>query len=287
MFNAEEFNIPDEPSKEDAEKSLNILNSLLAEFPFQNDYDLSAALSAFLTASVRISLPLAPMYHVKAPQMGSGKTFLCRVITFFAGSRAGMPSTFPSDNEECQKFLLAEFMRSPSVIEFDNLTTDILPYKSLCAALTSEYMAGRILGVSKIATVSTRSLILSSGNNVGPVKDMTRRCITITLSPNCEVPAAREFKNPDLLSDLINQRPKYVAAALTIIKAWITAGRPKKTCKSISKNSKELSSPSIFSADHDPSRANSKTRFLWLDKTYSHHLLSSFRIHNAPCPRLS
>lgn len=232
-FKAEEFCIGDAPTKEDAERALHTLHSLLEEFPFQNDYDLSAALSAFLTASVRTSLPLAPMYHVKAPQMGSGKTFLCRVIALFAGCRAGMPSIFPSDNEECQKFLLAEFMRSPSVIEFDNLTTDILPYKSLCAALTSEYMAGRILGVSKIATVNTRSLILSSGNNVGPVKDMTRRCITITLNPNCEIPAAREFKKPDLLSDLINERSKYVAAALTIIRAWITAGRPKKACKSI------------------------------------------------------
>ncbi len=90
-----------------------------------------------------------------------------------------------------------------------------------------------LLGVSKIATVNTRSLILSSGNNVGPVKDMTRRCITITLNPNCEIPAAREFKNPDLLSGLIHERPKYVAAALTIVRAWITAGRPKKACKSI------------------------------------------------------
>ncbi len=59
--------------------------------------------------------------------------------------------------------------------------------------MTSEYMSGRILGVSKTATVSTRVLFLSSGNNVGPVQDMTRRCITIHLDPGCEVPAARTF----------------------------------------------------------------------------------------------
>ena len=58
-------------------------------------------------------------------------------------------------------------------------------------------MTGRILGLSKTATVSTRALVLSSGNNVGPVQDMTRRCITIHLSPNCEVPAARPFERPE------------------------------------------------------------------------------------------
>ena len=79
------------------------------------------------------------------------------------------------------------------MIEFDNLTGDLVAHKSLCTALTSEYMSGRILGVSKTATVSTRALFLSSGNNVGPVQDMTRRCITIRLDPGCEMPAARSF----------------------------------------------------------------------------------------------
>jgi hypothetical protein len=90
--------------------------------------------------------------------------------------------------------LLAELLTAPMVIEFDNLTSDLIAHKSLCTALTSEYMTGRILGVSKTATVGTRALFLSSGNNVGPVADMTRRCITINLDPGCETPAAREFK---------------------------------------------------------------------------------------------
>ena len=92
--------------------------------------------------------------------------------------------------------LLAELLRSPAVIEFDNLTSDLVAHKSLCMALTSEFMSGRILGVSKIATVGTRVLFLSSGNNVSPVQDMTRRCVTIRLDPGCEMPSARNFKRP-------------------------------------------------------------------------------------------
>jgi hypothetical protein len=94
-------------------------------------------------------------------------------------------------------------------------------------------MSGRILGVSKTATVSTRALFLSSGNNVAPVQDMTRRCVTIHLDPGCEVPAARSFKRPELVRDVLRERGRYVAAALIIVRAWIVAGRPKTPCKAL------------------------------------------------------
>ena len=169
----------------------------------------------------------------KAHQVGSGKSYLCKLITIFATPQHGTPSTFPKDDEECRKLLLAELLRSPAVIEFDNLTGDLVAHKSLCIALTSEHMTDRILGVSKTATVSTRTLFLSSGNNVGPVQDMTRRCITIHLDPNCETPATRTFKRPALISEVQQKRSAFISSALTIICAWIAAGRPHNDCPSL------------------------------------------------------
>jgi hypothetical protein len=233
VFNAGEFVIPDNPSPADAEAALGSLKDLLAEFSFTSPTDLAAALSALLTAAVRPSLTHAPMFHVRAPMVGSGKSYLCELITAFATPQRGTPTTFPADDEECRKLLLAELLRAPAVIEFDNLTGDLVAHKSLCTALTSEYMSGRILGVSKTATVSTRALFLSSGNNVGPVQDMTRRCITIQLDPGCEVPAARSFRRPDLVREVLRERGRYVAAALRIVRAWIVAGRPKAECRSM------------------------------------------------------
>lgn len=232
-FRAEDFLVSEHPTEAQARKALSQLQSLIEEFPFKEESDRSAALSAMLTAVIRPSLSLAPMFHVKAPQIGSGKSYLCRIFGGFSSSQIGTPTTFPHDDEECRKLLLAEFMRGVSVIEFDNLTGDLLAHKSLCSALTSEYMTGRILGVSKTVTVSTRTLFLSSGNNVGPVQDMARRCITINLDPACEVPAARTFKNPDPLSMLHQRREEYVSYALTIIMAWIVAGRPKSECRTV------------------------------------------------------
>jgi hypothetical protein len=233
VFNAAEFSIPQCPTPAQARAALVELNDLLSEFSFQNDSDLAAALAAILTAAVRPGLAHAPMFHVRAHMVGSGKSYLCELITAFATPQRGTPTSFPADDEECRKLLLAELLRAPAVIEFDNLTGDLVAHKSLCTALTSEHMSGRILGVSKTATVSTRALFLSSGNNVGPVQDMTRRCITIHLSPQCEVPAARSFKRPDLVRELLRERGRYVSAALTIVRAWIVAGKPMTECKSL------------------------------------------------------
>lgn len=234
IFDARTFSVPDSPTREQAESAFLMLMGLLEEFPFVDASDLSATLAAMLTAAVRPSLEHAPMFHVRAPMVGSGKSYLCELIAAFATPQRGAPTTFPSDDEECRKMLLAELLKAPAVIEFDNLTTDLLAHKSLCMVLTSEFMTGRILGVSKTSTVSTRTLFLSSGNNVGPVQDMTRRCLTIRLNPGCDTPAARSFKRPDLIRELLNERGRYVSAALTVIRAWIAAGRPKALCWSLS-----------------------------------------------------
>lgn len=233
VFDVREFSVLDKPSRADAEKALTLINDLLTEFSFARETDLTAAVSAILTASIRPSLAHAPMFHVRAHMVGSGKSYLCELFTAFATPRRGTPSSFPTDDEECRKMLLAELLCSPAVIEFDNLTSDLLAHKSLCTVLTSEYFSGRILGISKMATVNTRTLFLSSGNNVGPIQDMTRRCITINLSPQCETPATRNFKRPDLIRELLRERSLYVSAALTIIRAWVEAGRPKAEAKSL------------------------------------------------------
>lgn len=230
-FDDVEFDVPVSPSLNDAMAAWRLLDALLSEFTFPDEGDRSAALSAMLTAAIRPSLNLAPMFHARAPQSGSGKSLLCEIITAFATSRPGSPLSFPTNDAECSKLLLAEMIGSPGVVEFDNLTGDIFPYKSLCTALTSEHLTGRILGASKMVSVNTRTLILSSGNNVGPVADMSRRCITINIEPASEIPSTHVFLRPDLASEVRAARGRYVTAALTIIRAWVVAGSPHTACK--------------------------------------------------------
>jgi hypothetical protein len=231
-FNPRHFNIPDNPTRDEAEMALVKLIEILSEFPFKTDHDQVATLAAIITATIRPSLRLAPMFHVKAPQIASGKSFLCQLISSFATPEKSTPHSFPSDDEEMRKLLLAELLTAPAVIEFDNLTSDLLPHKSLCTALTSENMSDRILGQSKTAEVGTRALFLSSGNNVEPIRDMTRRTITIHLDPQCETPATLDYiKNP--VAEVTKDRGEFISAALIIVRAWVVAGKPITAVKSL------------------------------------------------------
>ena len=225
VFDPQRFDVPDSPSRAQALNALQELKGLLAEFEFGSKSDLAAALAGILTATIRPSLSAAPMIHVRAPVISSGKSFLCSIIAAFASPAAPSALAFPTNEDECQKLLLASLLSSPATIVFDNLTTDILPFKSLCSALTEERLTGRILGVSKTATVGTRVLFLSSGNNVSAVRDMARRCITISLDPQVETPATRKF-NGNPLATVRADRGRYISLALTIMRAWTVAGRP-------------------------------------------------------------
>ena len=229
-FDERAYEVLDSPTQEDALKALAELETLLEEFPFEAECDKSAALSAILTAVVRSQLKLAPMIHVQAHLPGSGKSYLTALIAAFATGDEVAASSFPKDDEECRKFLHSQLLASPAAIIFDNLTTDIYAFKSLCMAITEPTFNARILGSSRTAEASTRTLILSSGNNVGPVEDMTRRVLTIYLNPAEPNPAERTFQHPNLIDELRANRAHFVSCALTVISAWMLAGRPRTNC---------------------------------------------------------
>ena len=91
--------------------------------------------------------------------------------------------------------MLSLLLSGTAVIEFDDMDTDWIPHGIMKRMLTAEYVSDRILGVSKTATVSTRTLFLGSGNNVGPIRDLLRRVLTIHLDPRCSTPATIAYKS--------------------------------------------------------------------------------------------
>lgn len=233
VFREAHYDIPYRPTREDALAALALLEGLLDEVAFDTDTDKAAAVAAMLTAACRPSLPTAPGFHVAAHTIGSGKSFLSRLISSLATPQNVPGVAFPGDGDEMRKTLIALLIKSPAVINFDDLNGDIVPSEALKTAMTEEYIGGRILGVSKDIVCSTRTLFLFSGNNVGPVRDMARRVVTINLDPRCENPVTREFKRPHLEAEVRRDRARYVSAALTIIRAWIVAGSPHTPAKPV------------------------------------------------------
>ncbi len=230
-FDPGQFVIPN-PTPEAAQAALVMLEELLTEFHFVAAVDKAAALSAILTAVVRPSLDYAPAFHSRAPVFGSGKTYLCELIGAFAGPGGNTKVSYPTTAEEATKEILSLLLTNPAVIEFDDMHTDWTPHGTIKRMLTAETIADRILGVSKMATVSTRTLFLGSGNNVGPVRDLLRRVLTIHIDPRCATPATITY-NSSPLKKVRKERGRYVAAVLTIILAWQKAGAPRTAVESI------------------------------------------------------
>jgi hypothetical protein len=222
VFDARQFVIS-EPTPEAARKALARIEDLLAEFHFVAPHDKAAALSAIFTAVIRPSLPHAPGFHVRAPVFGSGKTYLCELIGAFASPGGNAKVSYPTTSEEATKVILSLLLTSPAVIEFDDMDTDWIPHGTIKRMLTAEHITDRILGVSKTATVSTRTLFLGSGNNVGPIRDLLRRVLTIHIDPRCATPATMSYEgNP--VEKVRQNRGEYVSAVLTIVQAWRAAG---------------------------------------------------------------
>src|SRR6185295_13435217 len=218
VFDARHFALPD-PALDAARAALALLEELLTEFHFVAATDKAAALAAIVTAVVRPTLPHAPAFHVRAPVFGSGKTYLCELIGAFSGPGGNAKVSYPTTSEEATKVILSLLLTSPACVEFDDMDTDWIPHGIIKRMLTAEAITDRILGVSKTATVSTRTLFLGSGNNVGPVRDLLRRVLTIHIDPRCSTPATIAYSGFPV-EKVRKARGAYVAAVLTIILAW-------------------------------------------------------------------
>jgi hypothetical protein len=230
VFDTQQFNIPPHPNRAQALTALELLTELLSEIAFKSSADKSAVLSAILTATVRSSLPAAPGFLATSNVYGGGKSYLLDMIALFATSLEPAAATFINDEDEMRKQLLATLLDNAAVVKFDEMKCNLVPVKCLLSALTAQQIEGRVLGVSRIVRPSTRTLMLFAGNNVMPVADMSRRIVPIMLDPKLENPFTRVFqKNP--LMDIKQNRERYVAAALTIIRAWLCAGSPRTEVK--------------------------------------------------------
>ena len=224
QFDPSAFDNP-APTFAAAETAMEQLKALLHEFEFNADHDRSAVLSAILTATVRPVLPLAPAFNVTASTPGTGKSYLIDVIRRFVGPGLTVSMSYPLTADEATKAIPAALVQKPSVLLFDDMQTDWLPHGVINKMITAEALSERVLGSNRMMTVSTNTLVLGTGNNVAPVRDMGRRVVTIRLTCKAANPAMRAFKgNP--VGAMIKMREHFVSCALTIVRSYLAAGAP-------------------------------------------------------------
>jgi putative DNA primase/helicase len=216
--------LADDPTREDAEAAAALLAELLAEFPFADDAGLSVALSMLLTPVLRGCMPVAPMHLVTAPQPGSGKSYLADIASAIAtGERVATVAIAPNA-EETEKRLIGAVLAGYPVIGLDNCN-DTLEGVFLCQLTERPLLQLRALGKSDKIRVANTFTTFANGNNVAVADDLVRRTICGKLDANVEDPETRTFKS-DPLAAVRRNRGIYIAAALTIARAYLTAGRP-------------------------------------------------------------
>lgn len=216
--------IPEEPGLADAEAALEILRKAFSTFPFAGEEDESVCLALAMTGLVRRSLVSAPLGAITAPTMASGKTLIADLISILATGVASPAMRYPDSDEEAGKAALAVLAEGDAVVLIDNIERP-LQGDWLCSILTSEIYRDRLLGQSKTLTVPTATLFLATGNQLVIAGDLRTRALLCRIDPKTERPEQRQFRT-DIRDWFTRRRPELVAAALTVMRAYVAAGRP-------------------------------------------------------------
>ena len=217
--------IPDQPTKENALASLSLLEGLLVGFPFVDDVAKSVALSAMISPVVRGAFPVLPMHASRAPTAGSGKSFLFDTVAAIAIGQLMPVMSTGANTEEMEKRLGAAMLAGQPLISIDNISSE-LGGDALCQIIERPVVEIRILGRSERVRIEARGTsTFATGNNFVVVGDLCRRVLTVNLDTEVERPELRQFKF-DPVERVLANRGVYIAAALTICRAYIVAGRP-------------------------------------------------------------
>ena len=225
--------VPENPTRKEAGAALGKLHEVIKDFPFVMDEDdplgidsayRSVALSAILTAVSRKALRTAPGHGFDATSMATGKTLLCDTISMIATGRPASTISQGKNEEEFNKRLFSILLQGDPVITIDNIEQPVRS-DEFCTVLTSEEWQCRVLGISGNRTVVTNVLFLLNGNGLTFEGDIRTRVLMCRMDARVEDPGARRFDR-DLREWVPQHRAELVTAALTVLRAFVVAGRP-------------------------------------------------------------
>jgi putative DNA primase/helicase len=115
-------------------------------------------------------------------------------------------------------------LKCQPIISLDNVN-DVLCSDKLAVAVEQPMITVRVLGFSKTVDIENKACIFATGCNITVRGDMVRRTLLCSIDPNQEAPEKRTFKrNP--YQEILADRGEYIAAAMTIVRAYLAAGEP-------------------------------------------------------------
>lgn len=214
---------------DDADAALTSLLDVVVDFPFESEEHKAAWVAGLLTPLARFAFAgPSPLFLVDANVRGAGKGLLVQAIGHIVEGRELPVSSYSHDAEEMRKKVTAIAIAGDRLILLDNLE-GAFGNDALDRALTSTRWKDRILGKSEQVELPLIPAWYATGNNVQVAADTTRRIIHVRLDCLSERPEDRSgFAHENLLAWVDSQRGRLLAAALTILSAFLQRGtRPK------------------------------------------------------------
>jgi hypothetical protein len=222
--------VPEYPCGEEVRACVDILLQVIDEFPFVDDASRANALAILFSILMRpVIKGHVPLAIVDAPMQGTGKSLLITALAKIAVGNVSSESIPAKQNEdEWRKKITSILMTSASFVLLDNIPDNTtIDSPMLAATLTSREVSDRLLGGNRIVSLLSRVVWAASGNNLRVTGDLPRRSFSIRLDANAERPWERTgFRIRDLEQYIDENRGNLLAAALTIIRAWYTNGKP-------------------------------------------------------------
>jgi hypothetical protein len=220
--------VPARPTLHDARAAAELLLDLVADFPFASDPHKAAWLAGLLTTLGRFAIDgPCPLFLFEAPAAGSGKSLLADVIAGIRDGREMTRKDYPERSEGLPKVVTAIAMAGDPIVLFDNIASTF-GGSALDSVLTARTWKDRILGQSQMtADLPLLTVWFGTANNVSLRGDIVRRIVPCRLEPNVERPEERtQFRYPKLFQHVRVNRPRLVVAALSLLRAYVVAGRP-------------------------------------------------------------
>lgn len=223
--------LPDLPARLTRDKvaeAVARLTGLVVDFPFVTVDDRANYIGSLLIGPMlRPLVPRPyPFVALSAHMAGSGKTLLGQVSMDLHG---GVLRSEPSSRDDEIRKLVTSILycTSAPLIVMDNLTGTFRSGQFAALATTSRW-SDRPLGATAQIDVPNDRIWVLTGNNIALGGDMPRRVpIWARIDADCEDPHLRNgFKVANLRGHIAEHRGQLLVDVLTIVRAWVEAGRP-------------------------------------------------------------
>lgn len=167
---------------------------------------------------------VAPLHAFTSPTPGSGKSYMVDVVSSIYSGKPCPVIGKGESNVELEKRLHTSLVAGHPVVNIDNVNGE-LGGDFLCQAIERPEIDIRILGETRHERVQNNVTLFATGNNIRLTGDVTRRSMLCRLDAKLERPEQRTFSaNP--VNKVLANRGDYIAAALTIARAYRCAGSP-------------------------------------------------------------